>query len=776
MRRLLTLLLIAFLISTTLPAGSAQAAAEMAITGISIWEEGHTGPSVKDGGTISRLASQVEVSLNFSRPSQIEPNWITVRDSQGRDPGWTVNDLSGSGWIGIETHATVAQPLPAGETYTITFKAGMQSWDGQTLDHDLSLTLQTTATWGVTSVNLLSDNKTAQIGATDGVTVDQGVDAIQLKMTYRVDPASLPGNVTLTDSQGASMDWQARDGGAIDTTLYVSPGRPLAADQSYTVRLKGGQAGVKTVFGEPLPADYTFTFQTTPGTFMISSTYYDSVAEGYHKPIPAEVGRYTSGFYIETDRRIDCASAKTAVTVTNGQGERLDWELLCLSNYQGAPTVLKLNVPNFGSTVSQVLARAESYTIQVKGGPEGLRSTGGMTLAEDLTLHFTTKDEPMNLRYFEWRYNGGVTVDQTEVYPFWAEAGRFGLSLAFAEGAQPVKAVLVDDETGETLASQWLRYGQSGLYLTLPKSGYYVLYLDITPSVLTEMAVEGMDLRFALAMPDIALPAIKPFETHNTPFSFTAQLRNPAAASYMRLDLNDQLLGSIEPATEGASATVTVDPTKLADGLYTLSATAVGSGNDNVAFGQRRILVDRVSTYADVPATNWARPYIEVMSHQGILKGAGDGLFNPGRPLRRDEFAKMLAATLGLQVTDSTAAPFVDMKDDWAKPYLQAVYEAGYMKGEVVDGKRYFHPEQTISRAEAAVTVARVLGYDQLNVGNYDSPLKDWHLIPNWARSSVAALYELQWLKGLPDGTYGPAKSLNRDQAAKVLANFLGMQ
>jgi hypothetical protein len=71
------------------------------------------------------------------------------------------------------------------------------------------------------------------------------------------------------------------------------------------------------------------------------------------------------------------------------------------------------------------------------------------------------------------------------------------------------------------------------------------------------------------------------------------------------------------------------------------------------------------------------------------------------------------------------------------------------------------------------VTLARALGVQPGPAGA--GPFTDWADVPAWSQSSILFLHKLKWINGFPDGSYGPTKSLNRDQAAKVLANFLGM-
>jgi hypothetical protein len=88
----------------------------------------------------------------------------------------------------------------------------------------------------------------------------------------------------------------------------------------------------------------------------------------------------------------------------------------------------------------------------------------------------------------------------------------------------------------------------------------------------------------------------------------------------------------------------------------------------------------------------------------------------------------------------------------------------------VVDGQRYFQPNRTISRAEAATILGRTLGLSL--VPPEGRPFSDWDAVPDWARGSVIALSTMGWINGMPDGTFQPGGQLQRDQTAKLLAQF----
>jgi hypothetical protein len=69
--------------------------------------------------------------------------------------------------------------------------------------------------------------------------------------------------------------------------------------------------------------------------------------------------------------------------------------------------------------------------------------------------------------------------------------------------------------------------------------------------------------------------------------------------------------------------------------------------------------------------------------------------------------------------------------------------------------------------------LGRALGVSNQPVNG--RPFGDWDQVPDWAKPYVVALAQAGWINGFPDGTFRPADPLNRDQAAKLLAKFIGM-
>jgi len=109
--------------------------------------------------------------------------------------------------------------------------------------------------------------------------------------------------------------------------------------------------------------------------------------------------------------------------------------------------------------------------------------------------------------------------------------------------------------------------------------------------------------------------------------------------------------------------------------------------------------------FSDVQGSDWYATAVNTLASLGIIRGVGDGVFDPNRSITRAEFA-----TIALRFADKTADgtnPFTDVaSNDW---YYSAVLNAvgfGWITG-YSDGT--FRPNASITRAEVATIVNRML-------------------------------------------------------------------
>lgn len=109
--------------------------------------------------------------------------------------------------------------------------------------------------------------------------------------------------------------------------------------------------------------------------------------------------------------------------------------------------------------------------------------------------------------------------------------------------------------------------------------------------------------------------------------------------------------------------------------------------------------------FSDVPAGKWYAVAVSTLANAGTIKGYSNGTFQPGKPINRAEFVTILTGIYG--VNTSKGMPFADVGSAWCHDAVATAYANGWVGG-YADGT--FHPNQTITRAEAVTILNRVLG------------------------------------------------------------------
>jgi cysteine-rich repeat protein len=118
------------------------------------------------------------------------------------------------------------------------------------------------------------------------------------------------------------------------------------------------------------------------------------------------------------------------------------------------------------------------------------------------------------------------------------------------------------------------------------------------------------------------------------------------------------------------------------------------------------------SVFKDIK-DHWAKNYIEALYRKGIVKGKDDGIFAPNDHMTRAEFIKIALLAAGIEVPnadDIQKAPFRDSPlDAWFTPYLAKAKELGLIKGYKDNS---FMPGKLINRAEAIKILLSAFKFD----------------------------------------------------------------
>lgn len=197
-------------------------------------------------------------------------------------------------------------------------------------------------------------------------------------------------------------------------------------------------------------------------------------------------------------------------------------------------------------------------------------------------------------------------------------------------------------------------------------------------------------------------------------------------------------------------------------GLAVLTATGVAS-----------------AAFRDV-AGHWANSVVSLLEAKGLVSGDEAAQFRPEAPLTRGQLAKLLVTGLGhgADATQLKGAPtrFTDVPaTHWAAGWVEAMAELGLTTG-YPDGT--FHPDEPLTRAEVAVTLARAMGLTvEASVPvNAALPFSDAAEIPDWAIRPVQVAVAVDLLQGSDTGLFRPTALLTRAEGSTILYRLMTMQ
>lgn len=186
-------------------------------------------------------------------------------------------------------------------------------------------------------------------------------------------------------------------------------------------------------------------------------------------------------------------------------------------------------------------------------------------------------------------------------------------------------------------------------------------------------------------------------------------------------------------------------------------------------------------TYADIDGEGDAAAILSV-SVMGLMNGTrvgGETYFKPEESMSRLEF--LVTAMEAAGITADTVAGLGDPAFDDAasipvamRPFVTYAAQKGYINGKTLDGKLCFRPDESITRAEAAVILSNVIGYA---VEDTVTAFADEEALPVWSGEALTSLRALGVLQ-CPDGNAHAGKVMSRGETAAWLsrtARLMGM-
>lgn len=133
----------------------------------------------------------------------------------------------------------------------------------------------------------------------------------------------------------------------------------------------------------------------------------------------------------------------------------------------------------------------------------------------------------------------------------------------------------------------------------------------------------------------------------------------------------------------------------------------------------------------------------------------------------RTLMASLLAGSMLIASAQAASFPDVDAGADYAEA-INYVSEEGIIVG---DSAGNFNPEQSVTRAQMAAIICRMLGEtENLKKGN------DFTDVPvsHWANGYINKAVELGIVSGFKDGTFNPSANVSYEQAVTMIVRAIG--
>jgi len=175
--------------------------------------------------------------------------------------------------------------------------------------------------------------------------------------------------------------------------------------------------------------------------------------------------------------------------------------------------------------------------------------------------------------------------------------------------------------------------------------------------------------------------------------------------------------------------------------------------------------IEEPPSFVPAPAPNI--PFNPI--HYAYMIGDNYGMVRPGASITRAEVATIFFRL----ITDEHRAeiwsqtnPFPDVEiDDWFNNAVSTMTNAGILAG-MPDGT--FQPNRAITRAEFAVAMTRFFtGFPEHEINMFTD------IYDHWAVAEINAAARVGWVTGFPDGTFAPDQSITRAEAAALVNRVL---
>ena len=160
-----------------------------------------------------------------------------------------------------------------------------------------------------------------------------------------------------------------------------------------------------------------------------------------------------------------------------------------------------------------------------------------------------------------------------------------------------------------------------------------------------------------------------------------------------------------------------------------------------------------------------------VMEKEKIMQGkiqGGGYYFEPDKTVSKEEFVVMAMKALEIAPKADATETFFDDDKDISTPnksYIATAQRYGYIVGEFSGTSLCFNPKEAITRGEASVILARMMG---IKTEDTEVVFPDGNSVPVWAKDQISILYQMGVFHHTAEGEIQPNAALTRADAAEA--------
>jgi hypothetical protein len=171
---------------------------------------------------------------------------------------------------------------------------------------------------------------------------------------------------------------------------------------------------------------------------------------------------------------------------------------------------------------------------------------------------------------------------------------------------------------------------------------------------------------------------------------------------------------------------------------------------------------------------------VDCATARGIVRGGGDGAFEPRRDVRRDQMASLIARTVdsaegvrGLPDAEDADDGFDDLEDNVHAEQIRRLFAAGIVTGRT---ETTYAPASSTRRDQVASFALRAYAYASgTDLETLESDRQAFEDVgPDNAHfAAVNGAAELGLIRGRTTDRYAPGSRMSRDQLATVVVGLL---